>query len=268
MHLSRGLAALSLASVMTLTLGACSGDTEPVASPSASTPASTPDPTPTEEVSNELTTENVVERLTAAHRAAGSVSLSTAVTMDDLLVGLTADVAFLDGTQDVRLVYDVPDTIQIDVRRVAATYYVGAGEASGNLFNTIDIADPASETAPLGLIAAALDPTQSLVSLAPGITGLEKSGDPVVVDGVETQPYALTVDVTKLDTAAQEIIVGDDGVLPTTMTVQLWVGADDLMRKHVTIVGAQNLEIAYTAWGTAPAVVAPAPEQVSAEQVF
>lgn len=272
MRLSRGLAALSLASVMTLALGACSGDAEPVASPPASSPATTPEPTPeptpTEEVSNELTAENVVERLTTAHRAAGSVTLSTSATMDGDVVAIAGDVAFLDGTQDLRLALTLPDVISLDVRRVGGTYYLGAGEMSANMFNTVDIAGPVDGPAGFGLIAAALDPAQSIGLLAPGVTSLEKSGEPVVIDGVETQPYTLTVDTAKLDPVAQENIVGDDGVLPPTVTVQLWVGADDLVRKHVTIVGAESLELAYTAWGAAPAVVAPAPEQITAEPIF
>ncbi|GAA3214460.1 hypothetical protein ACFP63_17045 [Oerskovia jenensis] len=271
MRLSRGLAALSLASAMTLALGACSGDAEPVASPPAASPETSPSPTPTpsptEKVSNELTAENVIGRLTAAHRAAGSVTLSTSVTIDGEPMAITGDVAFLDGSQDLRLAFAMPG-VTIDVRRVTGTYYLGAGELSANMFNTVDIAGPADGPAGLGLIAAALDPAQSIGLLAPGVTSLEKSGDPVVVDGVETQPYTLTVDTARLDAVAQEAIKGDDGILPPTLAVQLWVGADDLVRKHVQVVGAENLEFAYTAWGAAPAVVAPTPEQITAEPIL
>lgn len=270
MRLSRGLAALSLASTAALALGACSGTAEPVASPAVSSPAPAPEPTPTptEDAANELTTENVIERLLAAQRTAGSVTLSSSVTMDGEAMNIAGDVAFLDGSQDLRLAFTVPDQVTLDVRRVGGTYYLGAGELSANMFNTVDITGPTDGPASLGLVAAALDPAQSIGLLAPGVTSLETSGDPVVIDGVETQPYTLTVDTSKLDAAAQDMIVGDDGVLPATMAVQLWVGEDDLVRKHVTIVGAEPLELAYTAWGGAPAVVAPAPEQITAEPIL
>jgi hypothetical protein len=267
-RLSRGLAALSLASALTLTLGACSGDADPVASPPATSPAPTPEPTVTEEPSTELTAENVIERITTAHRAAGSVTLSTSVPVEGETMTIAGDVNFLDGADDLRLGFTMPDAITLDVRRVGGTYYLGAGEASLNMFNTVDIAGPADGPAGFGQVAAALHPAQSIGGLAPGVTSLEKSGDPVVIDGVETQPYTLAIDVTKLDAVAQEAIKGDDGVVPPTMSVQLWISADDLVRKHVQVVGAENLEFAYTAWGAAPAVAAPAPEQITAEPIF
>lgn len=264
MRARRAITALTIPVVALLGLTACQSDDAAAPASSASEGATA---TATEDSGSQpavLSAEDFVARTTAAITAAGSVHMDVTTTDATQSIQVAADLVFGSDAQQLRMTMDV-EGVAAEIRIVDGIQYVSLGEMTGGKFVAVD---PASGTDPFGgafdALIGEMDPTGGIADLDGAISTIAPEGDPVELDGVQTQPYRL-----ELDTAALQAAMAADGTadetLPTEMSVLYWVGVeDDLIRKMTIDQDGSVVEMLYSGWGSDLTVVAPTAEEITA----
>jgi hypothetical protein len=258
MRITRGLAALSVATVAVLGLTACSSDSEGAGSDRSASSEQT-----AEEVVEEtgFTADDFAKRVTLAAIEAGSVTMTMSTTTQGVTMDMTADVVFTDSSQNMRATADMDGT-SFDMLVVDGVIYMSMGELTGGKYIAID---PNDATDPMASsfsgITDQLDPTSSIKALDGAIVSIEKSGEPEEIDGVQAQPYTVVVDTTKMNNPAAADL--PEGTLPAEISYEYWVGPDDLMRKVVMDAAGTSIEMLMTGWGEPLEIVAPTADQIT-----
>ncbi len=259
-HRRGRLAAAALAAA--LVLGACGGSDDSASGQKKDEQAAAAaDASPAG-----LTQETFAEKVAAAQAEAGTSHMTMTVDAAGQKVTAEGDVRIGESPQDTAasLTMDTGELGSMDLVLVDQVMYLNLGELTGGTFTKIDLTDRNSPlAAQYGSLLDQMDPSASIEQLRSALSGFEKSGDPEQIDGVEAQPYRLTVDTTELaDAAGQQL-----GGLPETLEYTMWVGPDDLVRR-MTSTSVGTVTIDYTKWGEDVSIEAPAAGQISDEDPF
>jgi hypothetical protein len=261
MRITRGLAALSVATVAVLGLSACSSDSS--GSGSDRTASAGQSTEQTEEVVEDAgyTVDDFVSRITRAAVEAGSVTTTMSTTTSGITMNMTSDVVFTGTSQNMRATVDMQGTA-LDMVVVDGIVYMSMGELTGGKFIKVDPSDPNDPMASsFAGLDSQLDPTASIKTLDGAIVSVDKSGDPVELDGVQAQPYTVVVDTAKMNNPAMSEVPA--GTLPAQISYTYWVGEDDLMRKVAMEMDGTTLEMLMTGWGTPLEILAPSADQIT-----
>lgn len=151
----------------------------------------------------------------------------------------------------------------IEVRLVDRAFYIRIGALTGEKFARIDLTDKDNPIArQYGDVIENIDPGRQIRQYKNAVTKFDNSGEPVEIDGVETIPYKVTVDPTKVKTFKNSGVAGD-------ITYTLYVGPDNLPRRMTSGSGAANgatqLRIDYTHWGEKVVIKAPAKSRIATD---
>jgi hypothetical protein len=158
----------------------------------------------------------------------------------------------------------------LEMRLVDEVFYLNFGPMTSNKFTTIDLTD---ESNPIGKqfgdIIGNLDPSQQFKEFEDAVSKFEKRGDPKELDGVEAQPYALTVDTSKMPAAEQA-----GSAMPKTLEYTMYIGPDNLPRRIVSDLpdvagsGGGTMTIDYSKWGEDVSIAKPKKSEITDKDFF
>lgn len=252
MHLTRlasGSAALLLAASL---LGAC-GDKEGSANASSLSADVVP--------AAALTQQTFAPAVGDAIAAAGSAHLTMSGAImgqeftgegDQVIAKMPADTQFAIRVKVLGM--------DVDLRLVDQVGYANLGSLTKGKFAEVDLTDPTHPlVAQFGDLAEQADVATQVRSVREAITGIDVSGAPETIDGVQTQPYTVTLDAKKLAESAGQ----DAASVPDTIPFTFFVGADNLPRRLVVGAPGQGLTLDFSDWGKAVKVEKPAKDDIA-----
>jgi hypothetical protein len=258
-----------LSTIVLAALSGCGGDgdTTPVAddtgSPSVSAAETSPDEASSE--SAEPVDDGAeqpggydAKELLAAMKAAVAEHESAHVVMEiagdgESMTG-EGDVSYAGDTTAMQMTMQAAALGQgtIEVRMVDDMVYLSVPPMTPEgKFIELDADDPNSPFGDLGGIGQG-DPLASFDAFDAGLEKVRYLG-PEDVDGEQMDHYVLTVDAEKAAKANGTPM----GPLPETLTYDLWLDADDLMRRMQSDMPGGGLTLTMSDWGEPVTVTAP-----------
>lgn len=239
---------------------ACSSDG------SRSEPAADPTTEQTSAAAATLDTDNFVPDTTAAMLAAGTARVRASVDAngESITIAGTQQVGetIADNALDLTIRGGGIDGQMILVDK---TLYVDLGQVTGGKFVEVDLDDP-QQAALFGQLLKSTDTAGAVEALDGALEGVEVVG-PAEVGGVQTTQYRLTVD-TATALASQDVPESVIGQLPETLTYEMWVDEDLLLRKAVIAVASVTTTITTSEWGEPVDITAPPAAQISKDDPF
>ncbi|MFL6090765.1 MAG: hypothetical protein ACJ71Z_11565 [Aeromicrobium sp.] len=158
----------------------------------------------------------------------------------------------------------------IELRLVDRNFYMALGALTKGKFAKFDLTDQSNPVSrQYGEIIKNVDPARQMASYQDAITSFDSSGKTVELDGVKTQPYAITIDPKKAGTLKS---FGANGQLPKKIRFTLYLGPDNLPRRMVSLVpgsaGDTRLQMDYTKWGEKVSIKAPSKSDIVDDSLF
>lgn len=249
--------------LLALTLTGCGGDEEPTAgepAPSASSPTESPTESPSESPTESETTDEptddraasdaFLDRLKAGMGEEGSVHVDMDMTG---LVDVSAegDTTYGPDGSEMRLTMQVSNVPGGPMEMVVVdevAYMSIPGVTGRGKFFEIDKSHPAFKG-----FDAGMSPTDSFKAFEAGLESVEEVGADEV-GGDPTTHYRLEVDAQKaMGASGQPTVPG----LPDTLTYDVWLDAEDRMRRIVYELGGNRATVDMTAWGEDVTIQAP-----------
>ena len=259
MKISRKLSSLTVVALLLgITLSACgdekakedaTGDKTEKSSASATT----------------LTRANFTKTLSSSQSKAKSAHVDMTIGVGGQTVKAQGDIAVGKTAADsaMTMTMDMGSSMKVDMRLVDATLYMNMGQMTQDKFVKIDLTD---ESNPLGKqfsqLTDQMDPSKQLAQLEEAVTKFEKKGEPQKIDGVDTQPYAVTVDTSKLKAMA-DLPASATSQMPKTIDYTMYVGTDELLRRMEFDMAGSKAQIDYSKWGEPVDILAPAAGDIS-----
>lgn len=223
------------------------------------------DPTPSSSASEEsanvaLTKDNFSEIIGKAMTAARSVHVT--MTSSGSL-GLEAEGDQITGKTpaDSRMSLTMKlSGMTMKMRMVDQVVYIDMGQVTQGKFAALDLTDTSNPlVAQFGQLAEQTDLAAQFEAFDAALTAFKKSGDAVEIDGVQAQPYRLTVDAKKLAKAQGQ----DDSLVPESARYVFYVGPDQLVRRLSVDVMGQGLQMDFTDWGKKVSIEKPKASEIS-----
>lgn len=256
------LAAVGSTFVLVLGVAACSSDDARTGA-SASAASSSPSVAEPADATHAAFFQKIADAQTDVRTSHVSMRISAgsvAITADgDIQIGDTPADTSMSMTMDM----GAAGPSELSMVLLDNVMYINLGERTGGKYGAVDLTDTSN---PLGsqfaTITDQLDPSKQLSGFKDALTSLEEKGEPVTIDGVEAQPYELT-----LDTAAMTGLPGTAGGsasgLPESLTYTMYIGPDNLLRRVTADVAGSAIQADYSKWGEPVEVEAPAADEIS-----
>lgn len=148
-----------------------------------------------------------------------------------------------------------------ELRLLDQVVYFNLGQMSQNKFAEIDLTDTSDPlVSQFGSLATQADVSAQFESFEGAITQFDKAGATEKIDGVDAQPYTVTVDAKKLAKASgQKAVAG----MPATLDYTFYVGPDDLPRRMVAGATGQEITLDFTQWGEKVTIEKPSADQIT-----
>lgn len=253
----RALAALVLAAG--LTLSACGDDKDKADAPGDKAGSST----------TTLTQANFTKTIAASQSKAKSAHVDMTIGVGGQTIKATGDIAVGKTIADsaMTMTMDMGASMKADMRLVDEALYLNIGEMSENKFVKVDLTDESNPLAKqFGQLTDQMDPSKQLAELDEAVTKFEKSGEPQKIDGVDAQPYAVTVDTSKLKALA-DLPSSATSQLPKTIDYTMYVGSDDLLRRMEFDLAGSKSRVDYSQWGEPVEITAPSADEISEQDL-
>lgn len=264
MTISRKLSSLvAVVLVAGLTLSACGGDDEPSdkTDKAGSKVAAGGETT--------ITKANFAQVLSEAQAKAKSAHIDMSMDMGGQSVDAQGDVAVGESAADsaMTMSMDMGSSMKFDMRLVDQVFYMNMGQMTEGKFIKIDLTDESNPFAKqYGQIMDQMDPSKQMEQFKEALKSFEKKGEPQKLDGVEAQPYVVTVDTSKIkafadlpDAAASQV--------PDTIVYTMFVGPDSLPRRIETEVAGAKTTMDYSKWGEPVDIKAPSASEISDKDI-
>lgn len=208
-----------------------------------------------------LTQDSFASTIGDAMIDAGSVHLSMSGTIAGQELSAEGDQVIGESAEDSQLALELQVLgMDAELRLIDQVLYFNLAALTQGKFAKIDLTD---ESNPLvdqfGGLAEQADVAAQFESFEGAIESFEKAGDPETIDGVQTQPYVVTLDTSKLADSQNQ----DKAQIPDTFTSTFFVGPDSLPRRMVVDVQGQALTLDLTKWGEPVSVEKPADDEVT-----
>jgi hypothetical protein len=215
-----------------------------------------------------LTKDELFSKVVAAQAKAGSSHVAMTLTSPNgQKISSRGQMLYGDKPEDTALAMTTGGANSqlgaIEVRLVDRAYYIRIGALTGEKFARIDLTDKDNPIArQYGDVIENIDPGRQIRQYRAAVTAFDNSAEPVEIDGVETIPYKVTVDPSKVKAFKNADVAGD-------ITYTLYVGPDNLPRRMVSGMpaasGGTRLRIDYTNWGEKVVIKAPAKSKIETE---
>ena len=218
-----------------------------------------------------LTEKTLFDRVAAAQEKAGTSHVSMSLTVPagqsfrsygEMKIGKNAK----DTAMAMTVTGNTGGIGKVELRLVDQNFYLELGKLTSNKFVKIDLTDKSNPIATqYGEIIENLDPARQVKQYEAAIVKFDNKAEPVKLDGVQAQPYKITIDPSK----ASQLKKLKDTQLPESMAFTLYVGPDDLPRRMVSIIPTANksgntrLQMDYTKWGENVSIAAPSAANIT-----
>lgn len=277
MRIRHSVAALATAPL--LLLAACTGGSSDLVGDAESTsPAATGTTSSGGEFGGSpggtLTEQTFAEAVTDAQLTAQTVHVSADISASGQQATLDGDVKMGASLADYAADITISAPAMGNGLRmviVDEVLYMNLGPITQGKFARIDLGDTGSAIGQLmSQMMTSADPSASLKAMEDGVTSFRKVGAERI-DGIDTTQYRVEVDTRKVLAAqGMDDLVGMAGAqLPDTVSYDLWIGDDDLMRRMSFSMGdVMSMTMNLTAWGDPVDISAPPPSQVAKRDPF
>lgn len=205
------------------------------------------------------TVQNFASRTTSAWLKLKTAHMTLAIGSG--LNAITCKGVVLNGssvkTSGFRAEYKAPGP-DFEMRAVEGIIYVNYGDLTQDKFVAIDPGDSTNELSKqFAPLMQSMDPASTVRQFAGAITRVKRSGKPTAVDGVDTTPYAVTIDTDKLK--GSPLFDGmPKGALPAKLKYVYYMAEDDVPRRIVYDAGPLgDVIINFTKVGEPVDIVAP-----------
>ncbi len=227
-----------------------------------------------ESAGGDLTKSTFFDEVVAAQAKAGTSHVDMSVDVAGQALKADGDMKVGDSAADTAMAMTM-ETGQagmgsLEMRLVDEIFYLNFGPMTSNKFTRIDLTD---ESNPIGKqfgdIIGNLDPSQQFKEFEDAVTGFEKKGEAIELDGVEAQPYEVTIDPSKMPAAEQA-----KGSVPKTLEYTMYIGPDHLPRRMVSTLpdmagsGGGTMTINYSKWGEDVSIAKPKPSEITKKDLF
>ena len=217
-----------------------------------------------------FTKDNITQRMTDAMVAQGSMHVKATIDAGPQQITMSADQVISKdlAKQGMSMHYSGTGEDEMSLRLVDGIIFANLGETSDDKFVRID---PEHATSPMGQAFAPmmeeLDVTKSIGQFEDAITEIGQDGDTQTIDGVETTPYQVTIDV---DRAKASGALDEDSQLRPGATVEytFYLDADDLLRRMESSIDSATVRMDITGYGEPVDISAPPANQVIDESEF
>jgi len=212
-----------------------------------------------------LTEANFSDVLTDSQVKAKSAHVDMKVGVGGQSVEATGDVGVGSSPEDsaMSMTMDLGSSMSFEMRLVDQVMYMNMGQMTEGKFLKIDLTDESNPFAKqYGQLTDQMDPAKQMDQLKEAVTSFEKKGEPKTIDGVEAQPYVVTVDTSKIE-AFQDLPSASSGQIPDTIVYTMYVGPDDLPRRMEFDVAGSKTTMDYSKWGEPVDIKAPPAGEVS-----
>lgn len=202
-----------------------------------------------------LSAKTLVPRLSEAMLEAAS--LTTTTRTSDALGPIESVVDVDMPTSNSRIHLSLPEG-PVELRTVDGRRYLQAPETEGMFY------DATSEDTSRVRISVGVDPVRPVRALFGAIVDVRRSGAPVDLDGVTTQPYEVVVATARLQDGLGDLGAGiPRDQLPATVTLTYWVDEQDRLRRATSDIAGTPVEMLFTNWGADFGIEAPPQDQIA-----
>lgn len=259
MRIRRALATVAVLAVSAGALTACQD-----ASTAGSQAGSSSSASPSKSASGDgghLDEDTLVDAISTGPLKAGSAHLS--MTMDGAMaLSAEGDVSYRDGGPEMSMRMDIPQmgAGKMELRLVDGILYLTIPTLTpAGKFLRIDPQDKSNPlTKSFGSLSDQMDPLASIAAMKTAVRDVSFVGSEQV-DGVDTDRYRVTVDTAAMTKAMKQKSVAG---MPETLTYDLWLDSDDLLRRLRFELAGQKVEMTMSKWGEPVSVQAPPPAEL------
>jgi len=252
------------ATVLALSLAACSSDDGSSDDETKAADASTSAPATDEKGSDEgeeLSGAEIYDALASALSEDTSYRSTVTTSSGSVTSTTNLEVVVTGGATNMSMVMDAAGA-ESRVLLVDGAYYMDLGEASQNKFLKIDGDDESSPFAGMFTALEQLtDPAKNAEAFKSAVTSAKKIGEEDV-DGVKATHYTLTID----GSAALEELGAGASAAPDggSMEFELWLDGEDRPVRTISTFAGTSTETTYTDWGDSSITVeAPSADEIS-----
>lgn len=264
MTFSRKLSSLAAVVLLAgLTLSACGGDDEPSDKTATSGSKAATDGGTT------ITQANFAQVVSEAQTKAKSAHIDMTMDMSGQSVKAQGDVAVGESAanSEMTMSMDLGSSMKFDMRLVDQVFYMNMGQMTEGKFIKLDLTDENSPFAQqYGRIMDQMDPSKQMQQFQEALKSFEKKGEPQKLDGVEAQPYVVTVDTSKIKAFA-ELPAAAASQIPDTIVYTMFVGPDSLPRRIETELAGAKTKMDYSKWGEPVDIKAPSDSEISDKDI-
>ena len=251
------LAALVSGSLLVLSLSGCGGDAEDSASETSESASSDPSESasPTDDETGDPSAAAFLERLKAGLGEEGSMHVEMVMTGPAEMTA-KGDSAYGPDGSEMHLTMDMAampggalEMVLVDGK----AYMSMPGVTEPGQFFEIDESNPA-----FGSLDDGLSPADSFAAFDAGLNSVEELGEEEI-DGEPTTHYRLRVDAkAALEATGQAMVPG----LPDELVYEVWLDAEDHMRRLTYELVGTELTMDMTKWGEPVQIEAPSPDDL------
>lgn len=211
-----------------------------------------------------LTADDFVAEITAAMAKAKSSHVDMKIDSFGQKMGAAGDVEVGKTAAEAKaaLTMDVVSTNSFEMRLIDQDLYINLGQMTDNKYSKIDLTDKSNPIgAQYGRIIDGLDPTKQIELFKDAMTSFNAKGKVIELDGVKSQPYEITLDMSKIPSIAKH---GDEsgGSMPKEIVFTMFVGPDNLPRRLTTDVAGSGVTVDYSKWGEPVDIEAPPESEI------
>ncbi|HEX2894610.1 MAG TPA: LppX_LprAFG lipoprotein [Marmoricola sp.] len=200
-----------------------------------------------------LTKDNLVPTMLAAMRDKKTAHMTMQFGSS---IGAEADLRYNGDRTDMKMSMDMGSSKAV-VIMVDKVLYLQ--QSAGGKFRKIDASDPAMGSLLSGM--SSFGPESSIGAMKGAVKSVEKVGTSTV-DGAQVDKYQVTVDSASIAKTLGSGAGAAAGQLPKTVTYDLYVDHDHLMRRIDMTVANQHITMVVSKWGEPVDITAPPASQV------
>jgi hypothetical protein len=199
--------------------------------------------------------DELIDAMQAAFQQNRSAHMTMRATGGQMQMSAEGDVSYAGGQSAMRMTMQAPalGAGRVEMRAIDGVLYMSIPPMTPRgKFVKVDPRDPNSPLAGMDLTGQ-LDPMHSFDAFRDGLKKVRFVGEESV-DGEDMDHYVLTVDTSAvLKSGGQQVAPG----MPKTVTYDLWLDRDDLMRRLSFDVAGTGMVLEMSQWGEPVHVTAP-----------
>lgn len=212
------------------------------------------------EASGQLTADDFAERMNNAQYKAGSAHFTQSMQISGQQIEYSGDILIDKDPSKIKMSMSMPGGMEM--RLVDGDAYLNMGELTGGKFYKASPEDSNSLTDQLSAATDQAMPGKQLEALKASLKDFKVAPDAETIDGVPTTKYTLTLDTKKMFASLQTEIPASAGI-GDTLSYDIYVDSDDLMRRMVMDVAGTTMQADYSKWGEPVTIEAPTADQIT-----